>query len=52
MEELRREREQIIEGGDFDPATRPGTYTSGSRARSLDQPTLSPAMKRVLARYR
>jgi hypothetical protein len=51
MEELRRERKQMTEeGGDFDPAPRAGTVASGSRPRSVDQPGLSPVMKRILAR--
>jgi hypothetical protein len=50
MKELRRERDKTAGVNDRDPAARPNTYASGSRAR--DGSNLAPAIKRILGRYR
>jgi hypothetical protein len=49
MAELRREREQIPVGSDLNPGARPGAY---GRPRYGDRPTLSPAIKSIIGRYR
>jgi hypothetical protein len=52
MEELRQEREQIAVGSDHNPGALPGTYAGGSRRRYGDRSNLSPAIKRIIGRYR